>query len=107
VAAVVTRDGSPAAATLTAVRGALSERHLVVAGVPNLSALASARAGTVGVTLLAKKRKNERLPLETEGTRVEVLLTSNWRILASSSLRAGGYLRRARWRLRGTCWHFR
>jgi hypothetical protein len=30
-----------------------------------------------------------------------MLLTSNWRIPASSSLRAGGYLRRARWRLRG------
>jgi hypothetical protein len=42
---------------LAAVCGALSERCLVVAGVPILSALAGARAGMVGVTLSAKKMK--------------------------------------------------
>jgi hypothetical protein len=45
-----------------------------------------------------------RLPLEIEGARGEAPLTSNWRIPASSSLRAGGYLHRARWRLYGACW---
>jgi hypothetical protein len=55
VAAAVTRDGSPIAAALAAVCGALSERRLVVAGVPNLSALAGVRVGMVGVTLSAKK----------------------------------------------------
>jgi hypothetical protein len=89
---------------LAAVRGALSERRLVVAGIPNLSSLAGARVGTVDITLSAKKRKSERQPLEIEGARGEMLLTSNWRIPASSSLRAGGYLRRARWHLRGACW---
>jgi hypothetical protein len=90
-AAVTTRDDSPAAAVaLTADRGTLSEHRLVVAGIHNLSALTGARAGTVGVNLLAKKRKSERLPLENEGARGEALLTSNWRIPASSSLRAGG-----------------
>jgi hypothetical protein len=57
VAVAVTRDGSPVAAALAAVCGALSERCLVVAGVPILSALAGARAGMVGVTLSAKKMK--------------------------------------------------
>jgi hypothetical protein len=51
----VTHDGSRAAAVLAVVRGALSERHLVIADVPNLSALAGARAGTVGVTLSTKE----------------------------------------------------
>jgi hypothetical protein len=105
VAAVVTRDGSPIAAALAAVRGAIFKRRLVIMGIPNLSALAGVRAGTVGVTLSAKKRKSERPPLETEGTRGEMLLTSNWRIPASSSLRAGGYLCRTRWCLRGACRH--
>jgi hypothetical protein len=55
--AVVTRDGSLAAAVLAAVRGTLSERRPIVAGVPNLSTLAGARAGMVGVTLLPKEVK--------------------------------------------------
>jgi hypothetical protein len=55
VAAAVTRGGSPVASALAAVRGALSECRLVVASVPNLSALAGMRAGMVGVTLSAKK----------------------------------------------------
>jgi hypothetical protein len=55
--AVVTRDGSPVAAALAAVRGTISEHCLVVASVPNLSALAGTRAGTVRVTLSAKKMR--------------------------------------------------
>jgi hypothetical protein len=47
----------PVAVALAAVRGALSECRLVVAGVPILSALAGARAGTVGITLSTKKTK--------------------------------------------------
>jgi hypothetical protein len=49
------RNDSPVAAALAAVRGALSECHLVIAGVPNLSALAGARTGTVGVNLPIRK----------------------------------------------------
>jgi hypothetical protein len=37
-----------------------------------------------------KKRKGERLPLKIEGARGEALLTSNWKIPASASLRVGG-----------------
>jgi hypothetical protein len=66
-AAITTRDDSPAATALAAVRCALSERRLVVASIPNLSTLAGARAKTVGVTLSVEKRKSERLPLEIEG----------------------------------------
>jgi hypothetical protein len=43
------------AAVLAAVCSALSERRLVIVGVPNLSALAGARAGMVGVTLSVNK----------------------------------------------------
>jgi hypothetical protein len=46
----VSHDSSPV--TVTAVRGAL-----VVTGVPDLSALAGARAGTIGVTLSTGKQK--------------------------------------------------
>jgi hypothetical protein len=90
---------------LAAVRDTLSERCLVVTGVPDLSALAGARAGTVGVTLSTRNQKSKRQPLEVKGARGEMRLTSNWRITASSSSRAGGYLCRARWRLRGARWH--
>jgi hypothetical protein len=48
---VVVRDGSPATATLTAARGALSERHPVIRDVLNFSAFAGARSGTVGDAL--------------------------------------------------------
>jgi hypothetical protein len=51
VATAVSHDGSPVATAPAAVRGALAERHLVVVGAPDLSALADARAGTIGVTL--------------------------------------------------------
>jgi hypothetical protein len=55
VVAAVSRDGSPIAAALAAVRGALAERRLVVTGVPDLSTLAGVRAGTIGVTLSTRK----------------------------------------------------
>jgi hypothetical protein len=67
VAATVLHDSSPVAAALTVIRCALAERRLVVMGVPDLSALAGARAGMIGVTLLTKKRKNKRQPLEIKG----------------------------------------
>jgi hypothetical protein len=51
VATAASRDGSPVTAALAAVCDALNERHLVVMGAPDLSALAGARAGTIGVTL--------------------------------------------------------
>jgi hypothetical protein len=51
----VSRDGSPVATA--AVRGTLSERRLIVTGVPDLSALAGVRAGTIGVTLSTTKQK--------------------------------------------------
>jgi hypothetical protein len=51
VAIAVSRDGSPAAAALTAVRDALDERRLIITGTPDLSTLAGVRAGTIGVTL--------------------------------------------------------
>jgi hypothetical protein len=51
VATAVSRDGSLITAVLAVARGALSERCLVVTGAPDLSALAGARAGTIGVTL--------------------------------------------------------
>jgi hypothetical protein len=52
---VTTRDGSTVVAALAANCGALSERRLVVADVPDLSALVGVRAGTDGATLSAKK----------------------------------------------------
>jgi hypothetical protein len=91
------REGSPAVAALVAVRGALAERRLVVVGIPDLSALVGVRAGTIDVTLSTRKQKSKQLPLEIKGGRGEMLLTSNWRIPAFSSSRAGGYLRHARW----------
>jgi hypothetical protein len=67
VATTVLCDGSPAAAVLTSVSGTLSEHRLVVTGAPDLSALAGARAGTIGVTLRAKQHEDEHLPLKIEG----------------------------------------
>jgi hypothetical protein len=64
VATVVSRNGSPIATVLAAVRGALAERRLVVTGVPDLSALAGARARTICVTLSTRKQKNKHQPLE-------------------------------------------
>jgi hypothetical protein len=88
--AAVTRDGSPVAVTLAAVYGTLSERRLVIEGIPDLSALAGGRAGTVGVTLSTRKQNSKRPPLKTKGVRGEMLLTSNWKITAFFSSRAGG-----------------
>jgi hypothetical protein len=51
VAMAVSRGGSPNAAALTVSRGALDERCLVGTDASNLSTLAGARAGTIGVTL--------------------------------------------------------
>jgi hypothetical protein len=59
VATAVPRGGSPVAAVLPATRGALDERRLVGTDVSDLSALAGARAGTIGVTLRMRKHKNE------------------------------------------------
>jgi hypothetical protein len=51
VATAVSRDGSHVAAALATARGALNKRRLVITGAPDLSALAGARAGMIGVTL--------------------------------------------------------
>jgi hypothetical protein len=53
----MSRNGSPVVAALTTVRGALAECRLVVADVPDLSALSGARVGTIGVTLSTRKQK--------------------------------------------------
>jgi hypothetical protein len=58
-ATAASHDGSPVTVTLTAAYGALDERRLVVTGAPDQSALAGARAGTIGVTLRTKKHKDE------------------------------------------------
>jgi hypothetical protein len=67
VATAVSHDGSPVAAALAAARGALDERRLVITGAPDLTALAGARARTIGVTLRTKKHKDEHRPLEIKG----------------------------------------
>jgi hypothetical protein len=90
VTVVVTRDSLPVAVALAAIRSTLAKRRPVVAGAPDLSAFAGARAGTIGVTLSTRKQKSKRQPLEIKGVRGEMLLTSSWRKPASSSLRAGG-----------------
>jgi hypothetical protein len=51
VATVVPRGASPVAAALPTARGALDERRLVGTDASDLSSLAGARTGTVGVTL--------------------------------------------------------
>jgi hypothetical protein len=56
MATVVGCGSSPVAATLPATRGALDEHCLVGTDVSDLSALAGARAGTIGVTLRTKKK---------------------------------------------------
>jgi hypothetical protein len=99
-----TRDGSPVAAALAPVRVTLAERRPIVAGAPDLSALAGMMARMISITKSTREQKSKRQPLEIKGTRGEMLLTSSWRNPASSSSRAEGYLRRARWRLRGACW---
>jgi hypothetical protein len=71
------REGSPVAAALTIVHGALFECRLVIAGVPDLSAFAGARAEMVGITLSTRKKMSKRPPLKIRGARGEMLLTSN------------------------------
>jgi hypothetical protein len=51
MAMAVSRGGSPDAAALAAARGALDERRLIGTHASDLSTLAGARAGTIGVTL--------------------------------------------------------
>jgi hypothetical protein len=48
-----------AAATLPVARGTLDERRLVGTAASDLSTLAGARGGTVGVTLRTQRRKNQ------------------------------------------------
>jgi hypothetical protein len=48
-------DGSPITTAVATVRGALDEHRLIITGAPDLSALAGARAGTIGITLWTKK----------------------------------------------------
>jgi hypothetical protein len=55
----VSRGSSPVATALAAARDTLNERHLVVTGAPDLSALAGVRAETIGVTLRTKEHKDE------------------------------------------------
>jgi hypothetical protein len=62
VIAAVTRDGSPVTAALTAVRSTFIERRPVIVGATGLSALAGARAGTIGITLSARKQNSKRQP---------------------------------------------
>jgi hypothetical protein len=92
----MTRDSSLVTVVLVAVHGTLTEHHPVVAGATDLSALAGARVGMIGVTLSTKRQRSERQPLEIKGVRGEMLLTSSWRNPASSSSRAGRYLCRTR-----------
>jgi RecB family exonuclease len=61
--------GSLAAAALSVARGALDERRLVGMDVSDLSALASARAGTVGAPMRKRRQEIELQPLETRTSR--------------------------------------
>jgi hypothetical protein len=67
VTTTVPRDRSLVAAALPAARGALDERRLVGTDTSNLSALACARAGTVGATLRMEKCKAKLQPLKIGG----------------------------------------
>jgi hypothetical protein len=66
VAIVVPRGGSSVAATLAAAHGALYERRLVSTAASDLSTLAGARAGTVGVTL---RMRNTRVSIDPSKSR--------------------------------------
>jgi hypothetical protein len=92
VAAAVPCGGSLATAVLPVARDALDERRLMGTDASDLSALASARAGTVGATCEHeyKKLSSSSSKLERLG---EGLLTSRWRSPASSSSRARRALR--------------
>jgi anti-sigma-K factor RskA len=59
VATATLRGGSPVVAALLAAGGTLDERRLVGTDASDLSALAGARAGTVGATLRTQRQKTE------------------------------------------------
>jgi hypothetical protein len=59
-------------------------------GCSRLERLCRREGRAVGVTLSTRNQKVKRPPLEVKGARGEMLATSNWRIPASSSSRAGG-----------------
>jgi hypothetical protein len=65
------RQHSLVAAALSGTRGALDERCLVGTDAFDLSALAGARAGTVGATLRTHEREIELQTLEIRGARGE------------------------------------
>jgi hypothetical protein len=92
VAPAEPRSGSLAATALSAAHDALDERRLVGTDVPDLSTLAGVRSGTIALpcqhgdrSLSSKPSKPDRLEKR--------LLTSRWRIRASSSL----WARQALW----------
>jgi hypothetical protein len=66
VASAAPRGGSLAAAVLLAACDALDERRLVGTDVPDLSALADTRSGTVGAALRTWRQEIELRPLETK-----------------------------------------
>jgi hypothetical protein len=55
MATATLRGGSPVVAALSVARDALDERRLVGTDVPDLSALAGARSGTVCATLRTRR----------------------------------------------------
>jgi hypothetical protein len=71
VAMAVPHGGSLVAAALSAARSTLDERRLVGTDASDLSALAGARAGTVGATLRMHKHEIKLQHLEIRGTRGE------------------------------------
>jgi hypothetical protein len=87
VATAVPRGGSPVAAALPTACGALDERRLISTDVSDLSTLAGARAGTVGVTLRTKKYKTEHQPLEIRGARGKCCIPQIGEAPTSSSSR--------------------
>jgi hypothetical protein len=62
VATAAPCSGSLAAVALFVTRGTLDERRLVGTDASDLSALAGARAGTVGVTLPTRRQEIELCP---------------------------------------------
>jgi hypothetical protein len=61
-----TRDGSLVTAALTLVRVTLAKRRPVVAGAPDLSALAGAMAGMIDVTMSTREQKSKRHPSKSK-----------------------------------------
>jgi hypothetical protein len=69
VATAVSRGDSPVVAVLATTRATLDERPHVGTDASDLSTLAGARAGTIGVTLRIGKHKDEHRPLEIKDAR--------------------------------------